>query len=107
QAISGANQTCSCCVRVASHTPPRSCIEVIWIFLSTAAIGVAIGAFFRIPALLVATAVIATGNVAAHVLGGGGLHASVAYSTFLLLLTLQVVYLIGLLLSFIVARLRS
>jgi len=80
---------------------------VFWIFLLTAAIGVAIGAFLRIPALLVATAVIATGNVAAHFLGGGGLHPSVVYSTVLLLVTLQVAYLVGLLLSFIVARLRS
>jgi hypothetical protein len=80
---------------------------VSWAFFFTVGLGLAIGALFRVPALLVATAATVGGNIIAHLLAGGGLDTALAHSTIVLLLTLQGAYLAGLLLAFLISKLRS
>jgi uncharacterized membrane protein YhiD involved in acid resistance len=80
---------------------------VIWVLFFTAGVGLAIGAFFRVPALLIATAATVAGNVIAHLLSANGPDKSLGHSTIVLLITLQGAYLVGLLLAFVISKLRS
>lgn len=78
---------------------------MMWALMGVVVVGLLVGVWFRVPALLVAAAATVAGNLVVGLFGGVS-YDSILLSTLALLFALQGAYLIGLLFGYLWSKLK-